>query len=137
MHKVVTAAATGTVMAGIGLMSAPASAATTIPTSVSLRAARTTVAPGGTDTLTAVLKANGKPLANRQLCLQTRPAGGKFGKCMPIKRTTNSRGRVTVTVTVSKTAGHKQQYEVFFNKNPRYKTSYQVSHSAIVTITTS
>lgn len=123
------------VVAGLAAASmsiAPALAATTSakPTSLTLKAAKSTVAPKQKDTLTGLLKSGTHVLAGESVKLEKRAAGAKSFSLVTTK-TTDSKGKVVLTVVPGSKKGQKEQYELIFAGNKTYKGS----HSSIITIT--
>jgi hypothetical protein len=109
------------------------------PTSVTLQASRTTVAPMHKVSLTATLRSGKAPLAGQQLCLESRTKSsttstwGPWGACMALTPT-DTTGKTAVTGVVPRNGkGTKEEFEVLFAG----ATGYNPSHSAIITVTTS
>lgn len=125
------------VVAGLAAASmsiAPALAATTSakPTSLALKAAKSTVAAKQKDTLTGVLKNGTHVLPGEKVKLEKRAAGARSFTLVTTK-ITNSKGQVTLSVVPGTRKGQKEQYELIFAGNKTYKGS----HSSIITITVS
>ena len=108
----------------------PAFAANASPTSLTLKAAKSTVAPKAKDTLTGTLKAGTKVLAGQSVKLEKRAAGAKSFTLVTTK-TTDAKGHVVLTVTPGTRKGQKVQYELVFAGTSTYKAS----HSSIITVT--
>jgi hypothetical protein len=100
------------------------------PTSLTLKAAHTTVAPKAKDTLTGTLKSGTKRLSGEPIRLERRAAGTKSFTLVSTK-TTNANGQVTYTVVPGTRKGQKEQYMLVFAGN----NSYKASHSSVITIT--
>jgi len=110
---------------------APAFAATTAkPTSLTLKAAKSTVAPKAKDTLTGTLKNGTHLLAGESVKLEERAAGAKRFTLVTTKQT-DSKGHVAMTVVPGTRKGQKEQYELVFAGN----AAYQGSHSSVITVT--
>lgn len=131
--------ATRTLAVGVSLVAAsvataPAFAATPAarPTALTLKAAKSTVAPKQKDTLTGLLKSGTKALAGQSVKLEKRAAGARSFTVVATK-TTDSKGHVVLTVTPGTRKGQKEQYELVFAGTK----SYKASHSSIITITVS
>lgn len=121
------------VAVSVGLFAAPAFAATAAtPTSLALKAAKSTVAPNQKDTLTGTLKAGSKALAGESVKLEKRAAGAKSFTLVTTKKT-DSKGHVTLVVTPGSKKGGKEQYELVFAGTKTYKAS----HSSVITVTVS
>jgi hypothetical protein len=117
------------------LAAAPAFAATaptTKPTSLTIKAAKSTVARNQKDTLTGTLKSGKKVLAGETVKLEKRAAGAKHFTVVATK-TTTAKGQVTLVVTPGTKKGQKEQYELVFSGTK----SYKASHSSIITVTVS
>ena len=114
------------------LTAAPALASAAVPTSLTLKAAHSSVAPKAKDTLTGYLKAGKLALANQTVKLEQRASGAKTFKVVATK-TTDANGKVVLTVTPGTKKGQKEQYELVFAGTKTYKAS----HSAIITVTVS
>jgi 5-hydroxyisourate hydrolase-like protein (transthyretin family) len=102
------------------------------PTSLTVKAAKSTVAPHAKDALTGTLKSGSKPLADEKVKLERRQAGAKSFTLVSTK-TTNSKGQVAYTVVPGTKKGQKEQYELVFAGT----TSYRASHSKVITIVVS
>lgn len=109
-----------------------ASQALAQPTSLTLKAAKSTVAPRQKDTLTGTLKSGNKALAGQSVSLLERAPGAKHWSVVTTK-TTDSLGHVALTVTPGRRKGQKEQYEVLFKGT----SSYKGSHSSVITVTVS
>ncbi|MFZ2058663.1 MAG: hypothetical protein WAV54_14755 [Acidimicrobiales bacterium] len=134
------AALAGVVLVGAFAIPAFASGKPTAkPTSITLKASKATVAPKHKVSLTATLKSGKSPLADEQLCLQSRTpstTGGwsSWGSCANFASLTNSKGQVGVNgVVPGNKKGAKTQYEVVFPG----ATGYKASHSPVITVTVS
>lgn len=120
-------------VATVALGASPALAATSPkPTSLTLKAAKSSVAPKAKDTLTGTLKAGNTPLKNEPVKLERRAAGAKSFTLVTTKNT-DSKGQVVLTVTPGTKKGQKEQYELIFAGDKSYKGS----HSSIITVTVS
>ena len=103
------------------------------------RLAKATVAPKHKVSLTVLLKSGNTPLANEQLCLESRTHGttggwSSWSSCVNLAALTNSNGQVVVNgVVPGNKKGVKTQYEVMFSG----VTGYKASHSSVITVTTS
>jgi len=118
-------------LAGLGV--APALAATAAkPTSLTLKASHTSVAPKAKDTLTATLRSGRTAVANESVKLEKRAAGAKSWTLVSAK-TTNAKGQTSWSVVPGTKKGQKEQYELVFSGNK----SYKASHSSIITVTVS
>jgi hypothetical protein len=124
----------------LGLIAGPAGAArkpTTKHTTITLKAAKATVAPKHKVSLTATLQAGHTALAGQQLCVESRVKAigatwGTFGSCTNLSSLTASDGTVTIDSVVPRNGkGTKEQFKVLFAG----ATGYSASHSPIVTIT--
>ena len=120
--------ATGALAAG--LTAAPALAAGAQPTSLTLKAAKSSVAHNQKTTLTGTLKSGATFVSGAPVVLEKRAAGAKSWSTVTTK-TTNSKGAVTYSVVPGTKKGQKEQYELVFKGNSKYKAS----HSAVITIT--
>lgn len=101
------------------------------PTSLTLKAAHTTVAPKHKDTLTTTLKVGAKRLAGETLYVEYRAAGAhKWSAPITVKPKTNARGEVSFVVAPGSKKGERSQFEVLFKGTAKYRPS----HSSIVTI---
>jgi hypothetical protein len=115
-----------TAASGIALSGTAASARTTpkAHTSLSIRAQRTAINPGGGDVIAGDLQAFRRHDAGRRITLRARPAGSTWSA---VKRhRTGAHGRVTFQVTPTVTT----RYQLFFAGNKRQ----QASHSGVVTV---
>jgi 5-hydroxyisourate hydrolase-like protein (transthyretin family) len=132
MNPLRPAAVIGAVaLAGLGVT--PALAATAPkPTSLTLKAAHSSVAPKTKDTLTATLKSGTKPVAGEPVKLEKRAAGAKSWTLVSSK-TTNAKGQTSWSVVPGSKKGQKEQYELVFSGNK----SYKASHSSVITVTVS
>ena len=116
---------------------APAFATTASPTSLNLRAGKTTVNVHSKDTFTATLTSKGKPLNAQTVWLQERTAPTPTHKTTwtNVKSTTtNISGKATFSVTPPLASGkstQSDQYRAVYKKS----TAYDGSHSAVVTVT--
>jgi 5-hydroxyisourate hydrolase-like protein (transthyretin family) len=102
------------------------------PTSIPLKATKSTVAPNQKVTLTAFLKSGHTPVTAAPVTLEKRTAGTKAFTVVSTKLT-NSNGKVTLVVTPGKSKKKKVQYKVVFAGN----ATYRGSHSQIITLTVS
>ena len=100
------------------------------PTSLTLKAVKSVVAPRAKDTLTGTLSKGTTPLAGRSVKLEKRAYGTKAFTLVTTK-TTNSKGQVVLTVVPGTRKGQKEQYELVFAATATLK----VSQSSIITIT--
>jgi hypothetical protein len=118
----------------VGSMAAAPAFATTAakPTSLTLKAAKSSVAPKQKDTLTGLLKSGTHTLAGDTVKLERRAYGAKSFVVVASK-TTDSKGRAVLTVTPGTRKGQKVQYELVFSGTK----SYKASHSSIITVTVS
>jgi hypothetical protein len=114
------------------LTAGTALAATPAPTSLTLKAAKSTVAHNTKTTLTGTLKSGTKAVAGQSVKLEKRAYGTKAFSVVSTK-TTNAKGTVTYTVVPGTKKGQKTQYELVFAGNSKYKAS----HSQVITITVS
>lgn len=134
MHKSVTAAvavcAAATTIAGVAV-SASAAVPAVRPTSLTLHAARATVAPKHKDSLTATLRSLGKPVANAAVVLESRTAGSRAFSNPTAVGTTDDNGSVTVPVVPGNKKGHKEQYRVIFAGD----AAHHASRSSVITVT--
>jgi 5-hydroxyisourate hydrolase-like protein (transthyretin family) len=117
-----------------GLAVTPAFAASRIatPTSLTIKAAHSTVAPKAKDTLTGLLKSGNTPLAGKTVSLMRRAAGGKTFTLVSNK-VTDSKGRVVLTAVPGTKKGH-EQYELVYKGGKAGAITYKASHSQIITI---
>ena len=116
-----------------GLTAGPAFAATTVkPTSLALKAAKSSVVPNQKDTLTGTLKSGTTVLAGQTVKLEKRAAGAKSFTVVTTKKT-DAKGHIVLTVTPGTKKGQKEQYELVFAGTKTYKAS----HSSIITVTVS
>ena len=118
-------------------VAAPAFAATTAPTSLNLRAGKTTVTAHTKDTFTATLTSKGKPLNAQTVWLQERTAPTSTHKTTwtnVTSTTTTVSGKATFSVTPPLASGKSTQKDQY---RAVYKTSmaYGGSHSQAVTVT--
>jgi hypothetical protein len=113
-----------------GMSAAPALAASAQPTSLTLKAAKSSVVHNQKTTLTGTLKAGTKPLSAQPVILEKRAAGAKAWSVVSSKNT-SSKGTVSYVVTPGTKKGQKEQYYLVFKGNAKYKAS----HSAVITIT--
>ena len=123
------------VVAGIlaaSLSGGTALAATPTPTSLTLKAAKATVAHNVKTTLTGSLRAGMMPIPGQAVTLARRSFGTKAFSFVSIKKT-SPKGTVSYTVIPGSKKGQKTQYELVFAGNSKYKAS----HSAVITITVS
>jgi hypothetical protein len=95
------------------------------PTSLSIRAGASSVAPGGSTTVSGVLLSEGTALAGRTVALLARPASGGDWAVVQ-SATTGDHGGVDFTVSPTS----KTQYELHFSTTARYLRST----SGVVTI---
>ena len=100
------------------------------PTSIPLKATKSTVAPNQKVTLTGFLKSGHTPVAFAPVMLETRTAGTKAFTVVSTKLT-DSNGKVTLVVSPGKVK--KVQYELVFAGD----ATYRGSHSQIITLTVS
>ena len=114
----------------VGVAATPALAAGAQPTSLTLKAAKTSVVHNQKTTLTGTLKAGTKRLGGESVVLEKRASGAKSWSVVSTK-TTSSKGTVTYTVVPGTRKGQKEQYELVFKGTKMYKAS----HSAVITIT--
>lgn len=122
---VLTAAALATCMSA-----APALAAAAQPTSLTLKAAKSSVTHNQKTTLTGTLKSGGTALAAQPVVLEKRAAGAKAWSAVSTK-STSSKGTVTYSVVPGTRKGQKEEFYLVFKGNAKYKAS----HSAIITVT--
>lgn len=133
--------ATFTIAAASALaLAAPAFASTTLAsTSLNLRAGKSVVKAHHHDTFTATLTSHGKAVANQPISLQERVApttghrstwGTATAAC-----TTDATGRCQFTVTPTIAPGHHTQKDQFRAVYAGDNTTYQGSHSEIITVT--
>ena len=123
------------VLAGVltaSLTAGTALAATPAPTSLTLKAAKTTVTHNTKTTLTGTLKSGKKLVAGQSVKLEKRAYGTKKFALVGTK-TTGTKGTVSFSVVPGTKKGQKEQYEVVFTGTSKYKAS----HSAVITITVS
>lgn len=134
MHRIVTrSAGLALGLAFAPVLALPALAATTAaPTSVSLKAAHSSVAPKHKDTLTGTLKSGGRALAGQTVVLEQRAAGSK-GFAVVAQKATDAQGHVSLSVVPGTRKGQKEQYELVF----RGTQAYKASHSSVITLTVS
>jgi hypothetical protein len=126
------ALATGVALAG--LATAPAFATTTArPTSLTLRAQKSTVAPNTKDTLIGFLKTGKTPVKEQPVQLEKRAAGAKSFTLVGTQHT-DQYGRLLLSVKPGKVKGQKEQYELVYQGE---KGVYGASHSQIITVTVS
>ena len=102
------------------------------PTSIPLKATKSTVAPNQKVTLTGRLKSGHTPVAAAPVTLETRAAGTKAFTLVSTK-TTDSNGKVTLVVAPGKTKGPKVKYRLSFAGD----ATYRGSHSQIITLNVS
>jgi hypothetical protein len=120
---------TAGVLAG-ALLTTPALAATAKATTSTLKAAKSTVAPKATDTLTGTLKSGSTGVSGEKVMLERR--SGTSGTFTVLQtKTTGKGGTVTFSVVPGTKSGQKVQYELVHAANAKYKAS----HSGIVTVT--
>lgn len=132
MNPLRPAAVLGTVVLA-GVAAGPAFAATVAkPTSLTLRAAHTTVAPKAKDTLTATLKAGTKAVSGESVKLERRAAGARSWSLVSSKAT-NAKGQTSWSVVAGTRKGQKEQYELVFSGT----RTYRASHSSVITVTVS
>jgi hypothetical protein len=126
------------VLAGVlavGLTAGPALATTSTPTSLTLKAAKSTVAANTKDTLTGTLKSGATAQAGEVVRLIQRSAGAtKYTRTNSYQRT-DKNGQVTLTVTPGTKKGQKEQYVLIFDGNA--SKHLKASHSAVITVTVS
>lgn len=125
-----------TAATAIGL-AAPAFAATPSPTSLNLRAGKTTVKVHTKDTFTATLTSKGKALNAQTVWLQERTAPTSTHKTTwanVTSTTTNISGKATFSVTPP-LASHKSTQQDQYRAVYKRTTAYGGSHSAVVTVT--
>ena len=117
----------------MGSTAAPALAATTAkPTALTVKAAKSSVAPKAKDTLVGTLKSGGTVLKGQTVKLEQRAAGAKSFKVVSSKKT-DSKGHVSWSVTPGTKKGQKEQYELVFVATK----SYKASHSSVITVSVS
>jgi hypothetical protein len=95
------------------------------PTSLSIRAAKSSINPGGKDTISGVLLTRKTPLEGRDVILQSHPSGSTAWKNAATKKT-GKHGYVAFTVTPPTTTA----YRLVFTSHPNYRGS----HSGVVTV---
>jgi hypothetical protein len=127
---------TGLILTGAlsaALVAGPALAATATPTSLTLKAAKSSVAHNTKDSLTGTLKdAKSKALAGETVVLEKRAYGTKSFTVAATKKT-NSKGQVVLTVTPGSRKGQKEQYELVYKGSATHKAS----HSQVITVSVS
>lgn len=130
-----TVVALAIAVGSMGATSAFASTAT--PTSLTLKAAHTTVAPKHRDSFTATLKAGTHVLAGQTVTLYEKKPGAKTWTKLTSKQT-NSKGQATYSVVPAGTkSGQKDEFEVKYAGGKIGTKTYAASHSKIVTVTLS
>jgi 5-hydroxyisourate hydrolase-like protein (transthyretin family) len=119
--------------------SSPSASQTTVqgseflrPTSIPLKATKSTVAPNQKVTLRGFLKSGHTPVAAVPVTLEKRTARTKTFTVVSTKLT-DSNGKVTLVVTPGKSKAKKVQYKLVFAGN----ATYRGSHSQIITLTVS
>jgi hypothetical protein len=112
------------------MSAAPALAAAAQPTSLTLKAAKSSVTHNQKTTLTGTLKSGGTALAAQPVVLEKRAAGAKAWSAVSTK-STSSKGTVTYSVVPGTRKGQKEEFYLVFKGNAKYKAS----HSAIITVT--
>jgi hypothetical protein len=128
MVRRATIVTTAALVVAAGAGSALASTAAK-PTSLTLKAAKTTVAPKAKDSLTGTLKSGSKTLGNEPVKLERRARGAKSFTMVSTKRT-NGKGKVVYSVVPGTKKGQKEQYILVFPGNKAYKAS----HSSVITV---
>ena len=126
------------VVAGVlaaSLTAAPALAATSVPTTLTLKAAKSTVAAKAKDTLTGTLKSGKAADGGESVRLVKRSAGTRKFTSTGITKRTDAKGQVTLSVTPGTKKGQKEQYMLVFNGDAA--KHLKGSHSAVITITVS
>ena len=126
------------VLAGVlaaSLTAAPALAATSTPTSLTLKAAKSMVATNAKDTLTGTLKSGNAADAGESVRLVKRAAGTTKFSNTGISKRTDVKGQVTLTVTPGTRKGQKEQFMLVFNGDAA--KHLKGSHSAVITVTVS
>lgn len=135
--RITTAVLAAASLGLVGLAVVPANAATAkpvkAPTSLTLKAHHSTVAPKHKDTLTGTLKSGRTRIAGATVTLEKRSAGSHKSWTVVTTKTTDANGHVTLTVTPGSHKGHKEQYELKYAGDATHKAS----HSSIITITVS
>ena len=124
------AVAAGMLAAGLAITPALAAGSTAKPTSLTMKATKSSVLPSQKDTLTGVLKNGTHVVADQTVVLEKRAAGAK-NWIVVATRKTNAKGAVALVVTPGTKKGQKEQYELAFPGNK----AYAGSHSAIITLT--
>jgi hypothetical protein len=136
MTRTAARLALGTTISAVALATAvgPALAAKPAarPTSLTLKAAKSTVKPNQKDTLTGTLKSGNTPLAGKDIKLMKRDASKRTWTYVSTK-TTDAKGHVTLVVTPGTHKGKKEQYELVFAGDAKDKAS----HSSVITLTVS
>ena len=98
-----------------------------IPTSLSIRALKDTIASGQSDQISGTLLAPHRPLPGRTVSLLARAAGTTDAFVAVATAKTNKKGYVAFTVTPTAS----EDYQLSFGPGPRY----QSCHSGVVTVT--
>jgi 5-hydroxyisourate hydrolase-like protein (transthyretin family) len=106
-----------------------------VATTATLTAAHGTVAAKAKDALTGVLKAGVMPLGGQKVSLMKRAAGAKTWTLVSTK-TTDTKGTARVTVVPGTKKGH-EQYELVYKGGKAGATTYEASHSSVITVTIS
>ena len=96
-----------------------------LPTSLSIRSAKSAINPGGKDLISGVLLTRGRPLADRLVILKRKPVDSTTWQELAAKRT-GAHGFVAFTVSPST----RTHYQLVFRGN----RSLQPSRSGIVTV---
>lgn len=116
-------------------MATPAFAATTTPTSLTLKASHASVAPKHHDGFTATLKAGNKLLDGQKVSLYEKKPGAKTWTLVGSKSTV--KGKVSFSVVPAGTKkGQKDEFEVKY-AGTKTAPKYGASHSHIVNVTLS
>lgn len=116
----------------VGLSAAPALANTTHVTSLTIKSAKSTVAPHQKTTVTGTLKSGDKPLSGQPVVLEKRAAGAKAFTVVSTQ-VTSPKGSVSYPVTPGSRRGQNEQYELVFKGT----STYRPSHSQVITISVS
>jgi hypothetical protein len=113
------------------LAAGPAFAATSAkPTGLTLKAAKSTVAPKQREKVVGTLKQGNRVLAGQAVTLEKRAPGARSFTVVTTRRTDRN-GHTFFVVAPGTRKGAKEQYELVFAGTKAYKPS----HSSIVTLT--